>query len=146
MKRAMLVILSLNLCISVFADNPLIGKWKMIPTFGGGASIWELYPDMTGQFRSSYGDEGDLIYELNEEESILKIGPTEKFEEESLTIYYEMDDQGEFWLGFLSNDDQRLEMLGIQDENIEKGELTRLEEELLDTLKNTAFLVGVKEE
>jgi hypothetical protein len=145
MKRVVFLVVFLGLCGVLFAENPFVGEWRIILSPETEISTWELFADMTGLFRFPDGEGGDLIYEIDEEESILKIGPKDQFEEDALVLSFEIDESGEVWWGFFVEEEMMSDMLYIDASLLDK-ELTELEEELLDALMETAFIIGVRQE
>ncbi|MBN1797812.1 MAG: hypothetical protein JW822_04490 [Spirochaetales bacterium] len=104
MKKLLVCTLSILVSVACFAngpENPLLGRWGLVPQFilkggecdpaAGDGAIWKFIDDETIVVVSEDEDEGDIemSYELNAEESFFTI----EAGDEDIIMHYSVIDE-----------------------------------------------------
>ena len=102
MKKLFVFILTLLTCISGFAngpENPLLGRWGLVPQFilkdgecelaEGSGAIWKFIDNQKIVVVSEDEDDAEMSYELHAEESFFTIDAGD----EDIIIYYAVIDE-----------------------------------------------------
>ncbi len=148
MKIFMLSVIFFLLCAAVFADNPFLGSWRILVTqeeSAGWPFIWTFRSDMTAMQRDpKYGNEVELVYELDVVERMLFVGAVDEPESDHIAGSYKMDEEKRYFWLFLT-EEKTLQILEEQF-HIEKEKLKEMLDDIFDYIMETAFVVGIREE
>ena len=133
---------------AVFADNPYVGSWKVLVAqeeAAGWPFVWTFRGDMTAVQRDpKYGDEIELVYKLDVARQMLYLGAVDAPESDHIAGSYKMDEEGKYFWLFLTEEKTLQVLAELLDR--EREQLEEMPDYLLDYIRETAFVVGIREE